>query len=160
MYNKRGQGLSTNAIILIILGVIVLAVLIIGFTIGWRNIAPWVSTDNVDTIIKQCATACSTDSVYDFCSKPRELKEGGLRVQTSCMVFSNTDVLKNRYNVEPCPGISCTVDCENTALEQTFKREIINMGVGLGEEDCDPGYEITPLSTEAGKCCISETFDF
>ena len=43
--NKRGQGLSTNAIILIVLGVVVLVVLIGGFTIGWGQMAPWIKTN-------------------------------------------------------------------------------------------------------------------
>lgn len=71
---KRGQGLSVNAIILIVLGVVVLVVLILGFTMGWNRIAPWLSTNNVDTIVQQCSVACSTGSVYDYCSVERELK--------------------------------------------------------------------------------------
>ena len=66
MQNKRGQGLSTQAIILIVLGVAVLVIMIIGFTVGWDKIAPWLSRDNVDSIVTQCEVACSTQSVYDF----------------------------------------------------------------------------------------------
>ena len=35
---KRGQSMSTNTIILIILGVVVLVVLIMGFTQGWGTL--------------------------------------------------------------------------------------------------------------------------
>jgi len=74
MINKRGQGLSVNAIILIILAVVVLVMLIIGFTAGWDQLAPWVPSNNVDTIVQQCGIVCSTAKIYDYCSVNRTLK--------------------------------------------------------------------------------------
>ena len=65
---KRAQGLSTNAIILIVLGVIILVLLIAGFTLGWSNLLPFLGGgDNVDTIVSQCEVACSTGAVFDYC---------------------------------------------------------------------------------------------
>jgi hypothetical protein len=102
---KRGQGLSTNAIILIVLGVVVLAVLVIGFTMGWDKIAPWISTDNVDTIKTQCEVACSTSSTYDFCTKERTLKmEGEEDKEVTCKE------LAGKYGIEDCSGL-CTESC-------------------------------------------------
>jgi len=72
--NKRGQGLSTNAIILIILGVIVLVILAVGFMTGWKFLKENVSKDNVETIVNQCKNACLTSSVYGFCTQPRTLE--------------------------------------------------------------------------------------
>ena len=113
MQNKRGQGLSTNAIILIVLGVAVLVVLIIGFIMGWENIAPWLSGDNVNTIANQCQVACSTMSVYDFCTKPRELKASDLpngmkKVDGTCRMFSFVDAYE-KYGIEGCPNVDCSV---------------------------------------------------
>jgi hypothetical protein len=112
MQNKRGQGLSTNAIILIVLGVVILVVLIIGFTMGWANIAPWLSSDNVDTIANQCQSACATRSVYDFCTKQRELKvddlpDGVKSVTESCLFFSTTENYE-KYGIEDCSGLCPT----------------------------------------------------
>ena len=107
--NKRGQGLSTNAMILIILGIVVLVVLIMGFTIGWGKIAPFINTDNVDSIVKQCSVACSTSSVYDFCSRERTLKADDLPTKEkefkgTCSFFSeNPDYSK--YGVQECSGL-------------------------------------------------------
>lgn len=106
---KRGQGLSTNAIILIVLGVIVLVILILGFTIGWEKISPFISRDNVDTIATQCSLACSTESVYDFCTKERTLKAEGLpnnvnEVSNTCEFFA-TDSEYQKYGIEECPGL-------------------------------------------------------
>ena len=122
MNNKRGQGLSTNAIILIVLGVVVLAVMVIGFTIGWDKIAPWLSTNNVDTIVTQCSVACSTGSAYDYCTIQRTLKADDLKegevakksVTGSCYAFSQESTLI-KYGIAACSSItSCTE--ENKAI--------------------------------------------
>src|SRR3990170_3126866 len=73
--NKKGQGLGTNAIVLIILGLIILVILAIGFFLGWDKIAPWLNKENnIDDLSKACQSACSTQSTFDFCTKPREVK--------------------------------------------------------------------------------------
>lgn len=117
--NKRGQGLSTNAIILIILGVFVLAILILGFTLGWSKLAPWISTNNVGTIVTSCKVACDTRSQYDFCGMERELKAGDFKdnkkiATGTCNAFSddsNKDDFQ-KYGIEKCPSITCPDDTE------------------------------------------------
>ena len=106
--DKRGQGLSTNAIILIVLGVVILVVLILGFTMGWEKLAPWMSKDNVDTIVNQCAVACSTHSVYDYCTKTRELKADGEKIKETCNSFA-TNKSYEKYGVANCSALQpCT----------------------------------------------------
>ena len=73
--NKRGQGLSVNAIIMIVLGLFVLAALILGFTLGFGDLKDkFTSSNNVGNIVSACSTACLTQSEFDFCTFPRELK--------------------------------------------------------------------------------------
>lgn len=103
--DKRGQGLSTNAIILIVLGVIVLVVLIVGFTVGWRNLVPWISGNNVDTIINQCETSCVTQSSYDFCTRKRELKADDQELTDVTCNYLNQK--QPQYGVKSCPAIPC-----------------------------------------------------
>ena len=117
MQNKRGQGLSTNAIILIILGVVILVVLILGFTMGWKTILPWIGGDNVETIVNQCTAACATSSVYDFCTKKRTLKadelpEDAKEKEETCNYFSSSDQVADygKYGIAACPGL-----CEESA---------------------------------------------
>ena len=106
MRDKRGQGLSTNAIILIILGVVVLVILIAGFTIGWKNLLPFIPSDNVDTVVKACATACSTDSTYSYCSKKRELKADKTLKDVTCYYLSKEQI---QYGIEECSSITCKI---------------------------------------------------
>jgi hypothetical protein len=108
--NKKAQEMSTNTIILIILGLIVLVILILGFTMGWDKFVPFLSTNNVDNIKTACALACSTDNTYDFCTTPREVKDGvNDKFPTTCGVLSDPKgMYKDRnYGIAECPSIEC-----------------------------------------------------
>lgn len=121
MLDKRGQGLSTNAIILIILGVVVLVILVVGFTLGWDKIAPFLQTNNVETIKSSCTSACATGSTYGFCSQERTLKADGLpaeetgkvpkKVVGNCTFFSSA-IGYEKYGIEECGSITCPVPTE------------------------------------------------
>jgi len=119
MNNKRGQGMSTNAIILIILGIVVLVVLILGFTMGWNKIVPWISNNNVDTIVAVCEAACSTNSVYDYCMSGRDLKADDVKLkEVTCNYLAKE---KSVYGVGSCPSISCdNVLLVNAAVEENL----------------------------------------
>jgi len=107
MQNKRGQGISTNTLILIILGVVVLVVLILGFTLGWNKIAPWLSANNVDTIVTSCDAACATASEYDFCLAKKTLKAEDVKLtDVTCYYLSQE---QTQYGVAECSTVSCNV---------------------------------------------------
>ena len=125
MDNKRGQGMSTNAIILIILGIVVLVVLILGFTMGWKKIAPWISSNNVDTIVTACEASCSINGVYDFCMMGRNLRAEDVKLkEVTCNYLANNQV---KYGVNKCSSFTCdnTVIVEAITVEdlQTFCSE-------------------------------------
>ena len=105
MLDKRGQGLSTNAIILIVLGIIVLVILVVGFYAGWDKIAPWIKPENnVQDVVSSCSIACSTGSVYDYCSKPRTLfAEEGFESEGNCTYFAGAGFEK--YGIGECTGL-------------------------------------------------------
>ena len=110
MESKRGQGLSVNAIILIILGIVVLVVLILGFTIGWNRVLPFVNTNNVQNIVTACSTACSTEAQFDFCTAPREVNDGTKdKFTDTCFNLANDPDNKGYagYGIAKCPGVTC-----------------------------------------------------
>jgi spore coat protein CotH len=103
--DKRGQGMSISTIILLVLGVIVLVILVIGFSIGWSKIVPYVSSNNVNTVANQCQSACSTQSVYDFCSRSIQLSADGNNYNQTCYSYStNTSFAK--YGIQTCPQLA------------------------------------------------------
>jgi len=106
MENKRGQGISVTAIILIVLGLIVLIVLILGFAMGWNNVKGWIapSSNNVDSIAERCNIACTTEDKYNYCFMKRELKsEIETLTDTSCYVLNKK---RSEYGV-----MDCDIDC-------------------------------------------------
>jgi len=74
MMNKKGQGLSVETVILIVIGVLVLVFLILGFTMGWNKIFPFINPpNNVKDIVDKCGYACQTDDKYNYCTANREV---------------------------------------------------------------------------------------
>ena len=111
--NRKGQGLSTSAIVLIILGVAILVFLIIGFTMGWSRILPWLGSNNVDAIVEQCNTACLSGGKYAFCSQQRELRaDEGVKVTETCEKFS-TNLDYDLYGIDECDSITCVEETES-----------------------------------------------
>lgn len=147
MSNKRGQGLSTNTIILLILGVIILVLLIVGFMTGWKPFKNLLSPSNVDSVVEDCQTVCALGQKYNFCSAERTLRsnEDNLEDTASCATFSVFSKYE-KYAIESCPSISCDFDCASIASGGTLKSECDEL-----TED-----EVTSIAqVEAGmKCCI------
>lgn len=74
MMNKKGQGLSVETVILIVIGVLVLVFLILGFTMGWNKIFPFINPpNNVKDIADKCGYACQTDDKYNYCTANRDV---------------------------------------------------------------------------------------
>lgn len=110
--NKRGQELSTNTIILIILGIIVLVILALGFFLGWDKLKG-IFTDftggdsNVGQIAQACQLACTTQSEYDFCTRQREIKLDGESFIDSCKNFADPqgNYVDNALGIDQCPSL-------------------------------------------------------
>ncbi len=107
MENKRGQGMSTSTIILLILGLIILVVLVLGFTLGWNKLAPWINSNNIETIKTSCVSACEVSSVYDFCTIKRDIKDGvNKKFTASCQeLITNLTYVSRGYAISPCPDL-------------------------------------------------------
>jgi len=118
MLNKKGQGLSTNTIILLILGIVILIVLILGFTMGWEKIAPFLSRNNVNTIVNSCEAACVTGGTYDFCSAPRDLKSDTEKLTSvTCFFLSEK---RTNYGIAKCESITCAPILVDVAEGETL----------------------------------------
>lgn len=105
--NKRGQGLSTNAIILIILGIVVLVMLILGFTIGWSRLLPFLSEENVDTVVNGCVADCSLASVYGFCTEKIRLVDAeGNEFSETCKEYATNEDYAI-YGIQDCSSVEC-----------------------------------------------------
>jgi len=109
MINKSAQGMSTSTIVLLILGLIILVVLVLGFTLGWNKLAPWVQSNNLDSIKTACNIACTTNSQYDFCSATRTVNDGvNKKFEDNCNgLATNATYTSRAYGIPSCPSITC-----------------------------------------------------
>lgn len=131
--NNKAQGLSINAIILIMLGLAVLVILILGFMLGWNKIVPWFGEkENIDTISKACQTACNSENQYAYCSAKRELTDGTNNYKgVTCHMLSSLTAF-NSYGVQSCSSLSqkCkqVTDCKDWKYTRAGQKEaqIIN----------------------------------
>ena len=103
--DKRAQELSTNTIILIILGIAILVILIVGFMIGWNKILPFLNPANVDDIKNACSIACTTNSQYGFCSSLKDLKSDTEDLkQVTCNFLAQK---RPAYGIDSCASVNC-----------------------------------------------------
>lgn len=147
MINKKAQGMSTNTIILLILGLAVMIILILGFTMGWSKIAPFISTSNVGDVVSQCEAACSVNSKYDYCTATRELKDTDKNViKTSCSVFANEKTLME-YGVSPC-NIDCSKQCSQIKIND---KNAVPLAIGSPFD-----YDVSSLANDLneGQACL------
>ena len=142
--------MSINAIVLIVLAVVVLVILIVGFAVGWGNIAPWLSKDNVNTIVNQCGSACSVNSIYDYSTKMRDLNDGINKIKATCAIFSTVTNFKD-YGVATCPYLDSTKECEGLSIND--KKGLLTATNCLASE-----YDLSELASDADGttnwCCI------
>jgi len=76
---KKASEITIGTIIFIILGILVLVILIYGFSTGWSNLWERIigisgGDENVQLIVQNCMIACETHSQYDYCTKIRTIK--------------------------------------------------------------------------------------
>ena len=164
--DKGGQGLSVNAIILIILGIIVLVVLVLGFTMGWGSINPFISKNNVEQIKTSCGIACATENVYDYCTQSRTLRAEGLpndakTFDGTCSSFANKPELE-KYGIEKCVSLESKCGVAGTRLTFSVTSgagSVTSVPAAAGITDCSggpcvaffaPGTRITLTATPAG----------
>ncbi|MCX8158928.1 MAG: hypothetical protein N3D20_01405 [Candidatus Pacearchaeota archaeon] len=69
MINKKGQEMSVTTLILIVLGVIVLVILVLGFSIGWDTIFGKLkfAPGDVQALQKACIMYAEQDFNIDYC---------------------------------------------------------------------------------------------
>jgi len=139
MQNKKAQEMSVTTIILIALGLIVLVVLILGFTMGWGKIKEWViPSNNVASIVDSCKIACGTSQTYGYCFEKRELKT---KEETLKNVTCYSLALKKpSYGIESC-AIDCGIynsaeDARTKCPDKTLEVSYINNKSGVEAKKC------------------------
>jgi len=87
--NKRGQDLSIGTLILIVLGIIVLVLLILGFSLGWSNLWEKINIfkggSSIGDIANACKIAVASQDVYSYCQDFKKIKINGQTEYLNCL---------------------------------------------------------------------------
>lgn len=88
MKNKKGQDLSIGTLILIVLGIVVLVLLILGFTMGWENLWEKINifggTSSVGDVVTACRLAQTSQDKYTLCQRTWDIEANGQEKRIGC----------------------------------------------------------------------------
>ena len=150
MKNKKAQGMSTSTVILLVLGVIVLVVLALGFTMGWQKFGTFLSSSNVNNIVTECSSSCTSQSMYAYCSAQKQLKDENKNTfTTSCAVFANEPSF-SIYGIEKCSTIDCSVPCDKIEINGKFGQKV--------QSGATAKYDVSFMANDlsSGQLCVIE----
>jgi hypothetical protein len=148
--NKKGQDLSIGTLILIVLGIIVLVLLVLGFSIGWSNLWEKINifggTSSVGDVVTACNLAITAQDKFTQCQKTWDIKVEG----TSTKIYCKHSLVKGSLNSQI---LGCSIE-QNRAI---FKNVCESMKGTVGEECTTGTSQITTIESsitpEGTLCC-------
>ncbi len=88
-FHKRGQDLSIGTLILIVLGIVVLVLLILGFSLGWSNLWEKINIfqggSSIESVVQACNIAVSSQATYSYCNTFHKIKIDGVTEYVNCL---------------------------------------------------------------------------
>jgi len=111
---KRGQELSIGTLILIVLGIVVLVLLILGFSLGWQNlwerIGIFTGGSSIESVVAACKISASTGSSASFCSDFKKIRIDGKTQYLNCQ---DARVIEDIDDPVSCSAKSMTTSCKS-----------------------------------------------
>jgi len=123
MVNKKGQDLSIGTLILIVLGIVVLVLLILGFSMGWTNLWEKINifggSGSISTVITNCGLLVASDSSYSYCNDFKKIDVDG----SNKAEYVNCDDPRVKGGLSSqltCTGDPVTVKCQSLAKKDAI----------------------------------------
>ena len=114
MFSKRGQELSIGTLVLIVIGVIVLVLLVLGFSMGWSNLFAKIGIyqgGDVASVATACELATSSQSKDAYCECKTVKLEGGKTCKVHCESVNVKPLVSNKMEEGTCKSINCAPAC-------------------------------------------------
>ena len=113
MKNKRGD---ISPIVWVIGAIVIMLILLVGglrlYTGSFdflKQVAPGSSGNNLGILTTQCASACGTQSIYDWCTTNRVVT--GVKTSDNKEINGTCNELAKvtdpNLGIDPCPTITC-----------------------------------------------------
>jgi len=88
MVSKKAQDLSIGTLILIVLGIVVLVLLILGFTMGWDNLWDRINIfgggASIGDVTTSCIGAIANSNSFAYCDQFHKIKVDGKTEYVNC----------------------------------------------------------------------------
>ncbi len=114
--NKKGQDLSIGTLILIVLGIIVLVLLILGFSYGWSGLWEKINIfggggSSIADVVTNCNLAVTTNAAYTYCDEFKEVKVNGKKEYVTC------------EDPRVAQGIDSKLSCTGKTMEKRIQEQ-------------------------------------
>lgn len=178
--NSKAQELSIGTLVLIVLGVIILVLIILGFTMGWNNLLEKINifnpASNIDNVVSACNTAAVANQKDAYCNEWRKTKvSDGTTKWINCQYSDVQTRLEQKLDCEVEETTAARNKCismiqakksdDKTVINNLNCKTSISCTVGGGEflakESClgsDITNKVSVDPTQTGKiCCYPAT---
>lgn len=152
-FGKKGQeGVSLGTLLLLILGIVVVVVLIIGFTQGFDFIFGkfrLLPGQSLQTVVESCNVAAELKLSADYCSEFKQIKVDGKNEYVNCQ----DSRIKQNMKQELVSEIECQNDVNNLSPEASQCVKLIEAVKGeKGKKDCSKIVRVN------GKVCDKDIY--
>jgi hypothetical protein len=155
------KGIMTRTLFVIILALVVLVVLIWGFSTNWSgglsNLDLFVGSTNIEFIESECELACKVDRNYtQVCEKERTLKlGGGNAVKGTCSSIGDVDTIKGYAGMPGCGFVDCR-EGEEAKCYEKGKRVDCETWLSLEEKARIDAEEARRRAEEAAEAAVNK----
>ncbi len=137
MVNKKGQEMSVATLVLIVIGIVILVLLILGFSMGWQNLWNKINVlgggSDVSTVVKACDLAATSGDKNAYCIEFKLVKIGDEKVYVNCQSNQVDTSLTNRLTCDKTLEANVNNFCNSTADNARETTKVVaSSGVGSG----------------------------
>ncbi|MFH1425151.1 MAG: hypothetical protein ABIG28_00260 [archaeon] len=157
MVNKKAQDLSIGTLILIVLGIIVLVLLILGFSMGWSNlwekIGIFGGSSSVGDVGTACKLAITSQDTYTFCQKTWKIDadtNGDGKIEKDVPLTCRHELVKPSLGGDelPCGGTTELKTCPANKLKYPDTSD------NCAAEQIKIGGDY--IESQRGQCCSTD----
>ena len=124
-FNTKGQDLSIGTLILIVLGIVVLVLLILGFSMGWQDLFTKINIfsggSNLESVAQACNLAADSQATISYCSDFKKVKDNGKTVYANCEYSKIQTSLRSTLSCSSPTADRVKAQCLDLINAQKFK---------------------------------------
>ena len=101
---KKGQEMSVSTLVLIVIGIVILVMLVLGFTMGWQNLWGKINVfqgGSVEDVISACKIAAAAEATYSYCNEFKPVTIDNNKIMVNCQYPDiSSRLIDKRLNCE------------------------------------------------------------